>query len=82
VAGGDLSPIIRVAFSPDGSTLAVGGSDGNAYLWGVSTGGIVATLTDPGATGVNAVAFSPDGKTLAIGYGNGNTCLRLVAAGG
>ena len=66
-----------VAYSPDGKTLASGGSElaGESgvetyeiELWDVATGKEQATLK--GHTGpVGSVAFSPDGKTLAsVGY--------------
>ena len=56
-----------MVFSPDGKTLASGGSiDGSIKLWDVVTNQERATLK--GHTGiVLTVAFSPDGKTLASG---------------
>ncbi len=56
-----------LAFSPDGSLLAVGGETGTVQLWNVATRTLQATLTvfQPGQATVLAVAFSPDGKLLA-----------------
>jgi WD40 repeat protein len=57
-----------VAFSPDGTTLAVGADGGTVTLWNLSN---PADPVQPVAIGnsgpVNAVAFSPDGTTLAVG---------------
>jgi hypothetical protein len=74
-----------VAFSPRGSTLAVGGFDRYTTLWSVTTGKTIATLPDPLDTAhpdvlnaVNAVAFSPDGATLAVGDEDGGAYLWNV----
>jgi sugar lactone lactonase YvrE len=67
--------VISVAFSPDGTTLAVADLNGSTYLWDVATGKITATLTDPSSAGGISVAFSPGGTTLAVGDQNGNVYL-------
>ena len=69
-----------VAYSPAGTTVAVGDLDGSTYLWDTATGKVTATLTDPGNNAdVNAVAFSPAGTTLAAGDHDGSTYLWDVA---
>ena len=70
------APVLSIAFSPDGSTLAVGGSDrlgpqkrGQIKMFQLKTGGLVRVIFAP-ADGTDALAFSSDGKTL-LSAGNG-----------
>jgi len=64
-----------IAFSPDGSLLAVSNARENGEaavrLWRVSDGTELKTLTGHTKSGVTCVAFSPDGSILASG-GNVN----------
>jgi serine/threonine protein kinase len=70
-----------VAFSPDGTTLAVGDINGGIGLLNVATLTLTAALIDPGSSGVDSIAFSPDGTTLAVGDDNGRAYLWNVATG-
>ena len=87
---GHTDPVISVAFSPDGTTLASGAADAKVRpgdekirLWNVATRENIATLsrtTYPHATmNVNSVAFSPDGTTLASGASDNKAKLWDVA---
>ncbi|KAG9392218.1 WD domain G-beta repeat [Carpediemonas membranifera] len=54
-----------IAVSPDGSTIASGGTDHKIKLWD-QTGRLVKTL-EGHTNDVRSLAFSPDGKTLVSG---------------
>jgi WD40 repeat protein len=67
-----------VAFSPTGLTLAMGGSDGQVYLWNAGNGS-TRTLPIPGSSPITAVAFSPGGGSLAAGESDGVTYIWNLA---
>jgi WD40 repeat protein len=87
---GHTNIVQSIAFSPDGSRLASGGSDRSIRLWDTDTGDLALTLSQPGELiagsrnlgipgMVFAVAFSPDGALLASGGGDGvGECGELV----
>ena len=60
---GHTSPVISVAFGPDGRTLATGG-DVTARRWDLASRQTTTVLT--AETHVMATALSPDGRTLAV----------------
>jgi WD40 repeat protein len=66
VFAGHGEQIVRLAFSPDGTTLASGADDRMVMLWDVASGQRRAVYAGH-AAGVNDVAFSPDGTTLWSG---------------
>ncbi|MFE1286881.1 helix-turn-helix domain-containing protein [Streptomyces sp. NPDC058751] len=51
--------------SPDGTRLAIVGSEGSVRMWNLSTDVLHTVRTGHGQT-VRAVAFTPDGRTLAV----------------
>jgi RNA polymerase sigma factor (sigma-70 family) len=70
--GGSSAAASSLAFSPDSTTLAVGGSYGSIELWDKTSGRELARIVSSSNRNlVQALAFSPDGKTLAAGYENG-----------
>jgi WD40 repeat protein len=83
--GGQLQPTLqgqesdlvsRLAFSPDGKTLASGSQDGPTRLWDVRSGQLKLTVLDGGP-----FAFSPDGNTLATGSFDCNAKLWDISSG-
>ena len=62
-----------VSWTPDGQTLATGGSDGSVKLW-TRTGEPVKTLAAQQGS-VWSVSWTPDGQTLATGGSDGSVKL-------
>ena len=71
--------VAAVAFAPDGTTVAVGDSGGNTYLWEVATASVIEDLSvglsgsGSASQGIEAIAYSPDGSLLAVGAVDGTT---------
>jgi WD40 repeat protein len=71
VQGDGPTPVYRIAFSPDGHTIASGSND--LELWNADTSNNTRTI-QVGARKINsvgAVAFSPDGRRIATGRNDG-----------
>jgi len=63
---GNAGPVWSVAFSPDGTALAMAIDDGTVKVWDVTMGQVRATLRGHNGP-VWATAFAPDGKSVATG---------------
>ena len=68
--------INSVIFSPDGKTIASGGTYDGSFLWDVATQTEIGRL---GTSSVKSVSFSPDGKTIASVSENSEVILWDVA---
>ena len=62
---GSTASLMAGALSPDGATLAVGGSDHKVALYDIATGDLLHEITCSGW--VWSLAFSPSGRMLAVG---------------
>lgn len=66
------SPFIFFRLSPDGKTVASGGTNGTVRVWDLKSGKRKLTLpTQKKRFYVSALDYSPDGKLLALGGGPG-----------
>jgi WD40 repeat protein len=65
---GHTSPVLTVAFSPDGKTIASGSHDGTIIMWDIATHQPIRKIKSL-PVDVFSVAFSPDGKTLVSANG-------------
>ena len=74
------APTEALAFSPDGSLLAVASHDASVRLFDVETRAETSRLQGPEVR-VLSLAFSPDGTILASGDWNGRVRLWEVAGG-
>ncbi len=71
--------IFALAFSPDGSRIAVAGAADDVAVYQTETG--ERTATCKGHKGTYAVAFSPDGEQLATGGFDGKVRICEVKTG-
>ena len=60
----------RVAFRPDGATLATTGTDQLVHVWDTASGRLITTVTAY-AYAFHPVRFRPDGGQLAVGSDDG-----------
>jgi WD40 repeat protein len=70
-----------IAWSPDGTRLAVGNFSGDVQVWDASTHQLLHTWKSGAGSPIISVAWSPDGKTLASGELGGDIHLWDVESG-
>jgi WD40 repeat protein len=73
----------RIAFSPDGRTLAVIPTPADVELWDVESGRLLKRMTDSGAPEheiLRQLQFAPDGRTVVLG-GDDRTAVFDVTSG-
>jgi WD40 repeat protein len=82
-APAQMAPVRTIAFSPDGTSLLVGGGPkdraGQVTLWNLATRNPVWRASLPG--GVYSSAFAPDGKKLAVAFSQSEVRLLDPATG-
>ena len=62
--------ISALAFSPDGSRLAIGAEDGTASVWSVATKQELVSYAGPTAA-ITSIAFTPDGDSVLTASDDG-----------
>jgi WD40 repeat protein len=75
-----LRGVKDMAFSPDGTLLAIARAGGTTLLWNPRTRRIASELPDA-KKGADVVAFSPDGRLLATGGIDSGVRIWTVATG-
>jgi WD40 repeat protein len=68
---GHRGPVVSVAFSPNGRTLASARTDGPILLWDVASRRRLGQALVTGYSALATVAFSPNGKLVASASNDG-----------
>ncbi len=78
---GPLDNVTGVAWTQDGSKLAMVSLDGTLRVWEPASSRNMQVLGEPGDESLNSVAWSPGGKVIAAGGDNGTLFLWDADAG-
>jgi eukaryotic-like serine/threonine-protein kinase len=65
--GSSSGPVLSVAWSPDGKSIASGGFDGTVKLWDVATGKTLRTYSEFHNAFTSKIVWSHDGQRIAVG---------------
>lgn len=77
---GNTSAILTLAWSPDGTWIATGCTDGNVQVWDATTGLTQVTYSGHRAE-VNAVSWSPDSRYIASASSDGTVQIWEATTG-
>ena len=72
------SPVVSVAFSPDGRLVATGGRDGRARIWPLGNLNAPPIVLRGHKDSIRSVAFSSDGRLVATGGEDGTARLCVL----
>jgi small GTP-binding protein len=76
---GRTGHVTKMAWSPDGSLLAVPTQNGEVELWNALKGDLVDTIRAVANSWATCVSWSPDGRLLAVGSGDNHTRIWSLA---
>jgi len=75
ISHGHRSPVLAVAWSPDGKQIASGSGDKTVQVWEATTGKTKYVYKDPNEFPVTAVAWSPHKHNKCIVSDSSNDCI-------
>lgn len=70
----------EVRFSPQGTMLATGSTDGSAAIWDLATCTVLCTFVQPSRLGVRCCRFSPDSSMLLTSGDDDSACMWNISS--